>query len=341
MSGALLDGYDTLLLDLDGVVYAGSGAIEHAVTALTSSRGYGARLAFVTNNASRTPESIAGHIADLGLPVSPDEVVTSAQAGARMLAEQVPTGSRVLVVGGEGLRREVADRGFALVDSASADPAAVIQGFSPEVGWRQLAQATFAVRAGAAFFATNTDRTIPTADGIGPGNGLLVGVVTQATGVAPQVAGKPEVPLMAESLERTGARRALVVGDRLDTDIEGANNVGLPSLLVLTGVSTLLDLAQAPPSQRPTFLGADLRALHAAPIPLSPSTADGAARQAPSGDAPGWWLWCADAAAMISAIWHRLDATWSAREAERAAAGILLGSESAALEVLLAERPRP
>ncbi len=342
MSATLVEGYDTLLLDLDGVVYAGAEAIEHAVPALTSARRPGTALAFVTNNASRTPESIAAHIAELGLPASAEEVVTSAQAGARMLAEELAEGAKVLVVGGEGLRREVQRRGFEVVESASAAPAAVIQGFSPDVGWRQLAQATFAIRAGARSFATNTDRTIPTAEGIGPGNGLLVGVVAQATGVGPRVAGKPEVPLMAESLERTGAQRALVVGDRLDTDIEGANKVGVHSLLVLTGVSTLEDLALAPASQRPTFLGPDLRALHAQPISLSVADEEPSPGDPPVWDAPPvWWLWCADAAAAVTAVWRRLDANLPVPGADVALDGCLTEAESAALESLVGRRPSP
>lgn len=261
--------FDVLLLDLDGVVYAGSAAIPHAVESLTAAHAAGVRLAFVTNNASRTPESIAEHLTGLGLNVDPAEVVTSAQAGARVLRERHQAGSPVLVVGGEGLIQAVRQRGFLPVSAVSEQqqpPAAVIQGFSPDVGWQQLAEATYAVRAGADFIATNTDRTIPTARGIGPGNGLLVGVVEAATGVAPVVAGKPHTPLMDESAERTGAKRPLVVGDRLDTDIEGANNAGLPSLLVLTGVSSLADVARAPVSQRPTYLGRDLRALLSAEV---------------------------------------------------------------------------
>ncbi|MFI0433693.1 MAG: HAD-IIA family hydrolase [Candidatus Nanopelagicales bacterium] len=332
MNGTLVQTCDTLLLDLDGVVYAGSAAIPHAVDVLSAARADGVQLAFVTNNASRTPESIADHIADLGLPVDPAEVVTSAQAGARMLGERLHAGAPVLVVGGEGLRRAVAERGFAVVDSAAAQPAAVIQGFSPDVGWRQLAQATFAIRAGARFFATNTDRTIPTGEGIGPGNGLLVGVVAQATGVQPRVAGKPEVPLMAESVERTHAQRPLVVGDRLDTDIEGANNVDLPSLLVLTGVSTLADLAVAPAAQRPTFLGLDLRSLHAPPVALGdPLASDGAQ----TSDEPAWLRWTRDSAVVITAIWRRLDHARGAQGPDQA----LTDSESAALDQLHAARP--
>lgn len=258
----LASSYDVLLLDLDGVLYAGASAVPHAARALREVRAeLGVKVAFVTNNASRTPAAVVEKLRTVGVDAVEADVVTSAQAGAALLAERLPTGSAVLVVGGEGLRQAVADRGFEIVSAAAAEPAAVIQGFSPDVDWRCLAEATFAVRAGATFVATNTDRTIPTDGGIGPGNGLLVGVVEQATGVRALVAGKPQTPLMVESLRRTGATRPLVVGDRLDTDIAGANAAGLPSLLVLTGVSGLADVLTAVPAERPTFIGADLRAL--------------------------------------------------------------------------------
>lgn len=258
---SLLEAHDALLLDLDGVVYAGTSAIPHAVAALERARQDGVHLAFVTNNASRTPMQVAAMLSGMGVSAQPHDVVTSAQAAARVLAEIVPVGAKVLVVGGEGLSQAVAERGFEVVDSAEANPQAVAQGFSPDVGWRQLAEATFAIRAGAIFVASNTDLTIPTARGIGPGNGLLVRAVRTASGVEPVVAGKPETPLMAESVERVAAQRPLVVGDRLDTDIAGANRAGIPSLLVLTGVTDVRGLLAARAAERPTFLGHDLRAL--------------------------------------------------------------------------------
>ncbi|MCB9412936.1 MAG: HAD-IIA family hydrolase [Actinobacteria bacterium] len=261
--------FDVLLLDLDGVVYAGAGAIPYAVTALNRVSDQGVHLAYVTNNASRPPSAVVAHLADLGLVAAEADVVTSAQAGARLISESLPAGAEVLVVGGEGLREAVHARGFQIVEDGLAHPAAVIMGFSPEIGWRQLAQATYAVTGGAEFFATNTDRTIPTADGIAPGNGMLVAVVSQVTGVLPRIAGKPERPLMLESVERTSARRPLVVGDRLDTDIAGARGAGLASLLVLTGVSTVSDLLTAPPAQRPDYLAVDLRALLDGPAVLT------------------------------------------------------------------------
>ncbi|MDQ1305277.1 MAG: glycerol-phosphatase [Actinomycetota bacterium] len=268
--------HDVLLMDLDGVVYAGPSAVPHAVEVLVACRSDGVRLAFVTNNASRTPGQVAEHLQALGLPADVADVVTSAQAGAGMLAKILPTGSRVLVAGGEGLVEAVTERGFVVTRTAADSPAAVIQGFDPDIGWRQLAEATYAVRAGAHYIATNADLTIPTAAGIAPGNGLLVAAVAQAAGVRPQVAGKPERPLMMESIERTAGLAPLVVGDRLDTDIRGAGNAGLPSLLVFTGVSGIPELLSADGRDRPSHLGADLRALREPPVMTEvTTTADG------------------------------------------------------------------
>ncbi|WP_431967830.1 HAD-IIA family hydrolase [Actinacidiphila sp. bgisy160] len=253
--------YDTALLDLDGVVYAGGDAIAHAVESLGSARAHGMRLAYVTNNAARTPQAVAKHLTRLGVPAEAGEVVTSAQAVARLIADQVPAGARVLAIGGEGLVEALRERGLQPVASADDDPAAVVQGYSPEVGWEQLAEAAYAVNRGVPWFASNTDLTIPTARGTAPGNGALVEVVRIATGGDPQIAGKPLPPMHRETVIRTGARRPLVVGDRLDTDIEGAYAGGVDSLLVLTGVTTPALLLAAPPGHRPTYVDADLRGL--------------------------------------------------------------------------------
>ncbi|MEE4546230.1 HAD-IIA family hydrolase [Streptomyces sp. V4-01] len=258
---ALDRAYDTALLDLDGVVYAGGDAIAHAVDSLEAARGHGMRLAYVTNNAARTPQAVAEHLTHLGVPASADEVVTSAQAVARLIADQVPDGAKVLAVGGEGLLAALRERGLEPVESAADGPAAAVQGYSPELRWAQLAEMAYAVNAGVPWFASNTDLTIPSARGIAPGNGAAVEVVRIATGAKPQVAGKPLPPMHRETVIRTGAQRPLVVGDRLDTDIEGAFAGGVDSLLVLTGVTTPAGLLAAEPRHRPTYVGADLRDL--------------------------------------------------------------------------------
>ncbi|BEP15985.1 HAD hydrolase-like protein [Acidothermaceae bacterium B102] len=263
--------YDVALLDLDGVVYRGADPVPGAPQALSAARAAGMRLAFVTNNASRPPEAVAHHLVELGVDARPDEVVTSAQAASAMLVDLIGPGGLVLVVGGVGLRTAVAEVGLVAVPSYDAVPApqAVIQGFSPDLQYEDLVQATFAVAAGATWVATNTDTTIPTSRGLQPGNGTLVAAVAAATGQRPLVAGKPERALVDEAVRRSGATRPLCVGDRLDTDIEGAVRAGLDSLLVLTGVSSLADLLAAPPERRPTYFAADLTALATSPVPLA------------------------------------------------------------------------
>jgi HAD superfamily hydrolase (TIGR01450 family) len=259
--GSLLERYDALLVDLDGVVYRGGEAVPHAVECLTAAAEQGTSLAYVTNNAARPPSTVAEHLRDLGLACADHDVVTSAQAGARLVAARVAPGSRVLAVGGPGVALALEERGLVVVAAASDEPVAVMMGFGPDVSWRELAEASYAVGSGAAFVATNTDTSIPTAKGIAPGNGTLVAAVSAATGVRPDVAGKPFAPLMRESIDRVGAQRPLVVGDRLDTDIEAGHVSGIPSLLVLTGVTDVAALLAAPPHRRPTYVSADLRGL--------------------------------------------------------------------------------
>jgi HAD superfamily hydrolase (TIGR01450 family) len=219
------------------------------------------RFAFVTNNAARPAADVAKHLDELGIPASASEVVTSAQAAAGVLAQWLPEGAPVLVVGGDGLYDALRERCLVPATSLDDRPAAVVQGFHPDVSWRLLAEGAYAVAGGLPWVATNTDLTIPTARGIAPGNGALVAAIEAAVGRSPVVAGKPEPPIFQEAITRIGAEHALVVGDRLDTDIAGANRSGLESLLVLTGVTSPADVVVATPNERPTYIGADLRAL--------------------------------------------------------------------------------
>jgi len=253
--------YDVALLDLDGVVYLGGKGIPGAPEALAEARRHGMRLAFVTNNASRSPGAIAQQLTSLGVAASPADLVTSAQAAARLIADRLPAGSAVLVAGGIGLRLALWERGLRPVSTAAERPAAVVQGYAPDIGYPLLAEAVLAIRAGAWYVASNADATLPSPRGPLPGNGALVQLVVTATGRQPVVAGKPEPSLHAESLRRTGARHPLVVGDRLDTDIEGAVRVGADSMLVLTGVCQPADVVLAPAHCRPGYLAADLTGL--------------------------------------------------------------------------------
>jgi HAD superfamily hydrolase (TIGR01450 family) len=253
--------YDVALLDLDGVVYLGGAAIPGAAEALRKADAAGMRLAYVTNNAYRTPAAIAGLLTSFGAPATGADVVTSAQAAARLLAERLPPGAPVLAVGGSGLRMAVRERGLRPVSTALEQPRAVVQGYAPDISYSLLAEGGLAVAAGALYVASNGDRTLPSKRGRQPGNGSLTQVIATATGVQPLVAGKPEPPLHRESVLRTGARHPLVVGDRLDTDIEGAHRVGADSMLVLTGVTGPAEAVLAPPAQRPVYLAEDLSGL--------------------------------------------------------------------------------
>jgi glycerol-1-phosphatase len=253
--------YDVALLDLDGVVYRGGEVIPEAPAALDKATQLGMRRAFVTNNASTAPEAVADRLRLMGVPAAPEDVITSAQAAARVLAERLPAGAKVLVVGTDALARELSGRGLVVVGSAEDRPAAVVQGYSPDTGWRLLAEAVVAVREGALWVATNADLTIPSPRGALPGNGAFVAVVQSAAEVAPVVTGKPEPAMHREMMQRTGAHHPLIVGDRLDTDIEGATRAEVDSLLVLTGVTTPRVLLAAPPRHRPTYVSAGLAGL--------------------------------------------------------------------------------
>lgn len=309
LTGALAESYDSLLCDLDGVVYTGHCAVPGAVAALSRAVDAGLSLGYVTNNASRSPEQVAAHLRELGAPAAPRQVFGSAQVGAELLSDQLPVGAGVLVVGSEALAAEVSTRGFRTLTSAEAhlEPVqAVIQGFDPDVGWADLAEASFAVRSGALWIATNTDLTIPVARGIAPGNGSFVAAVAQATGAVPLVAGKPQPMLFRLAADRLGARRPLVLGDRLDTDIRGGRSAGLASALVLTGIDDAWTALAADPAERPEYLLGDLGELFASyshPAPDGSGTRCGVARaevrqdvlsiEAPEGCLDGWRAGCA------------------------------------------------
>jgi HAD superfamily hydrolase (TIGR01450 family) len=280
----LAEAFDLALVDLDGVAYRGKEPIAHAAEGLAGAREHGMALVFVTNNASREPGAVAEQLSSLHIPAGAHDVITAAQAAAAVLAERLAPGDRVLVVGGAGLVTAVTEAGFVVVQHADDRPAAVVQGFAPHVGWTELAQATYAIRDGAWFVASNLDLTLPTERGLAPGNGSLVAAVRAATGVEPVSAGKPEPTLYHLAAQRRSARRPLVVGDRLDTDLGGARAAGYPGLHVLTGVSTARDAVLADAAHRPSFLGTDLRSLLVA-------------HPAPSEEA-GWWR-CGSAGARV------------------------------------------
>lgn len=254
--------FDVLLFDLDGVVYIGPDPVPGAVEAITRVQEDGVRCVYVTNNASRTPQQVAEHLRALGLPAKDDDVITSSQAGASLVAARVPAGAEVLAVGGEGVRAALAERGFTVVDRLTDRTAAVMQGYGPLTCWADLAEASVAVRAGLPWIATNLDLTFPTLRGPAPGNGSLVQAVANAAGRRPDaVAGKPEPALLEEAVARTGAVRPLMIGDRLDTDIAAGSRLAMPTLLVLTGICDLASGLAARGEERATWIGSDLSVL--------------------------------------------------------------------------------
>jgi len=307
--------YDVAMLDLDGVVYVGPDAVPGAPAYLAAAASAGLRLAYVTNNASRTPDTVADHLRDLGVEVRDEDVVTSAQAAARLVRGEVPAGSSVFVIGGTGLEVALREQGLHPVQQSEPRPAAVVSGYSADLRWGTVIAGAILVREGLPWVASNTDLTVPTPQGPGPGNGELVEVVRRFARRDPLVAGKPEAPLFEETLRRVGGERPLVVGDRLDTDIQGARTVGYDSLLVMTGVTDLETLVDTPPELRPSYVAADLTAL-AEPQPeveveganarsggWEATVHGGVLSVEGSGDRHGWWR------AVAVAGWSHLDTT--------------------------------
>ena len=306
--------YDLAMLDLDGVVYVGPDAVPGAPAHVAAARQAGMRVAFITNNAARTPQTVAEHLRELGVDAEDADVVTSAQAAARLLADRLGKGGRVAVLGAEGLERAVVEAGLTPVH-VEDDADAVVTGYGPEVRWRHIMRAAVRIRDGLWWVASNTDLTIPTAFGVAPGHGVLVETVRRFSGVDPVVAGKPARPLIDETVRRCGGERPLMVGDRLDTDIAGAHASGVDSLLVLTGVTGLRELVAARPEERPTYLSRDLAGLsHEHPVPevgdetvtlggWTASLEDGRLHVDGSGETDDWWRVVAVAA------WRHLDET--------------------------------
>lgn len=270
---ALVDSYDAALFDLDGVVYLGPAPVEGAAEGIAALRDRGVHVGFVTNNAARRPEHVAEHLRDLGVVCTIDDIVTSAQACARLMANDLPAGATVLVVGTPALAAEIEAVGLVPVASFQEAPAAVVQGYDPTMTQPRLDDACFAIQRGARWYATNTDATRPTDMGLVPGAGSQIQAVRNAVTVDPIVAGKPFTPLMHETVRRLRAGHPVFVGDRIDTDIMGAVAVGMDSLFVFTGAHGKADLARADATGRPTHLGWDLRALLDPPRPVSRSAA--------------------------------------------------------------------
>jgi HAD superfamily hydrolase (TIGR01457 family) len=247
----IVDRYDTVLFDLDGVLYRGTEAVPGAAQTVGALRSRGIRIGFVTNNSSRTPDAIARQLTSLGIEARADEVETSALATAALLRSRAVASA--FVIGGEGLAEALREAGVTPVERGDGRAEAVVVGIDPSFTYADLVTGAWLVREGAPLIASNADATYPAADGmILPGAGAIVAALETASGVTAEVVGKPNEPIFREALRRAGGHRPLVVGDRLDSDIEGARRLGWDSVLVLTGVSSEEDVRRTGPA--PTYV---------------------------------------------------------------------------------------
>ena len=267
--------YDAALLDLDGTIYEGARAVPRALEALTEP---GLPMLFVTNNASRAPETVADQLRGLGYDCGAEDVITSAQAAIEMAADVIPEGSKVLVLGADSFKDLARGAGYEVVDSADDEPAAVFQGHNPNTNWAMMSEAALSISRGAKYLASNLDTTLPTERGLLVGNGSMVAAIVSATGVTPRSAGKPLPPMFHRGAARLGAERPVVIGDRLNTDIAGGNAAEYDTLMTVTGISGHHETLTAIPSERPSLIGATMNALnspaeHAEPRPQAGFTA--------------------------------------------------------------------
>ncbi|WP_067780411.1 HAD-IIA family hydrolase [Actinomyces vulturis] len=257
----LMSAFDTALLDLDGVCFAGTDPIDYASQSVRAAREVGMRTMFVTNNASRPPQLVADKLTGLDIPTDPTQIFTAAMDGAAVVAQMLPSGSAVLPVGGQGVMEALADEGMRIVTSADDHPAAVLQGYDASVDWAMMSEGAYAINNGAIHVATNMDATLPTERGFALGNGSLVTAISHATRVEPIAAGKPLPGIYQRALARCHGENPVAIGDRLNTDHAGARDSSIASLHVLTGVNDARDVITAPAQWRPTFVHTDLRGL--------------------------------------------------------------------------------
>lgn len=321
---ALSAEYDLAMLDLDGVVYIGGHAVPGAAESIAAARDHGMKVAFVTNNAARPPAAVAEHLRELEIGAEAQDVVNSAQAAAGVLCERYGAGARVAMLGAVGLSEALWDAGLVPVPVDDQEAVAVVTGYGPDVVWRDVMRVASRIRAGLPWVASNTDASLPTPYGVAPGHGVMVDMIARFAHVRPTVAGKPEPPLLTETIRRVGGERPLMVGDRLDTDIAGGTAIGVDTLLVMTGVTDLEALAHATPDLRPTYIAADLGGL------LEPQPrvevgedrcavggwdvsidGDGAVQAQGTGATDDWWR------AVAALCWSRGDTTGNAPDVSR------------------------
>ena len=230
-----------LILDMDGVIWKADAPIGDLPSTFKRIRERGLKFVFATNNGTKTPEEYQQKLAELGVDIDASQVVTSAMGIAFMLAQKYPRGTKIFMIGEDGIRVALEEKGFEILSVENAPQAqAFVMGIDRSINFQKVAEATLLVRAGIPFYTTNTDKTFPTPRGEIPGSGAWISVIKTATNVEPIIAGKPFPFLMELSLKKLGTRKdeTLVVGDRLETDIAAGQSVGCPTALVLSGVST-------------------------------------------------------------------------------------------------------
>ncbi len=257
----LIDAYDTILLDLDGCVWVGSTPTRGVGEAIAALRAAGKRLAFVTNDSRHSPEEYVRKLWSLGVQAALDEVVTVGGAIQHVLAERT-TGTPVYVIGSSAIYRHVTDAGQRIVNGTprAAEAEIVVFAAHDQLDFAEMRGAVQAVLGGAEIIATDRDGSYPSEQGMAPGTGAFLVALEYATGVTGRVVGKPEPQLFHTALDRVGNGRALVIGDRVESDLAGAAAAGLDAALVLSGVATR-EAANAASNPAPVAIADDLHAL--------------------------------------------------------------------------------
>ena len=243
----LTDRYEAFLLDLDGVVYLADEPIPGSAEAVRSLLEAGRRVVFLTNNSAPTPDEVAERLSRFGIPLSGSfpapEIVTSAMATASLLTREAGGPRSAFVIGEGGVRAALTGAGIRVADGEPEETDYVVVGWDRSVDFGKLRRAAILVRRGARLVATNADATYPAPGGeLWPGTGALLAAVEKATGIRARVVGKPHGPLFEAALDRAGTRNALMIGDRVDTDVAGASDAGLDAALVLSGAASAADL---------------------------------------------------------------------------------------------------
>jgi 4-nitrophenyl phosphatase len=254
------------LIDLDGVVYTGSDPIAGAADFLIEARRRGLRFLLVTNNSTASPQVVAARLRSMQIEVTPEEILTSAQTAVAYVRAHAEPGARVRVIGEAGLREATLAEGFVIVEDGDVTADWVVAGLDRDFSYEKLTAATRAILRGARFVATNADALLPVEGGqVIPGAGSIVAAITTATAIEPIVVGKPEPGLFEHGLQRLGGyqpNEVAMIGDRLDTDINGGRRAGLKTILVLSGVTSAAEAGAAEPP--PDAVVADLA--HAADL---------------------------------------------------------------------------